>query len=453
MTKSAAFDIKDVQARDWQYYGASARPLYISIYPPLYTRGYVERYGMSNDIALVFKGNQAYWFMTGSQMTALAKQELPRFLKEQWGVYDLYRSQADEFEAFHYAFMKQDVAALSDADLRSLMQRYREAFSPQFLTNNVMETISYHFQHELKGILRGLDVAEERADHLMHVYGLTARKGYLRQAYEAYAAAKSPFEIQQVIEKYHYIITDYMGPKTVTEDVLKEQANVADVSTETADVSDVSEEVRAHLAVLQVIATLQDLRKAQLLMMVVAADRFGKEFAKRSGVPFEDIQFATWEELETAVPSAETLTKRRTQCFMYWDKDGALALGGDDSNEIAGAFDALISAKEGETELKGVCASRGTVTGPVVVVTEHEHFGKVKPGDVLVTTMTRPEYLPIMGLAAAFVCDEGGITSHAAIVAREMKKPCVIATKSGTRFLKDGDMVEVDANAGIVKKI
>lgn len=80
-------------------------------------------------------------------------------------------------------------------------------------------------------------------------------------------------------------------------------------------------------------------------------------------------------------------------------------------------------------------------------------FSKIKVGDVLVTSMTTPNMVPIMQKAAAFVTDEGGITCHAAIVAREMKKPCVIGTKIATKIFKDGDVVEVDATAGIVKKI
>ena len=72
-------------------------------------------------------------------------------------------------------------------------------------------------------------------------------------------------------------------------------------------------------------------------------------------------------------------------------------------------------------------------------------------GDILVTGMTRPEFLPLMEKAAAFVTDAGGILSHAAIVAREMRKPCVIGTHVATKVLKDGDVVEVDADKGIVK--
>jgi len=74
-------------------------------------------------------------------------------------------------------------------------------------------------------------------------------------------------------------------------------------------------------------------------------------------------------------------------------------------------------------------------------------------GDVLVTGMTRPEFLQIMKKAVAFVTDAGGMLSHAAIVARELKKPCILATEVATKVLHDGDLVEVDANKGIVKII
>ena len=65
--------------------------------------------------------------------------------------------------------------------------------------------------------------------------------------------------------------------------------------------------------------------------------------------------------------------------------------------------------------------------------------------------MIKPDYLSAMKKAVAFVTDEGGITCHAAIVARELNKPCIIGTKIATKVLKDGDEVEVDADKGVVK--
>ena len=69
----------------------------------------------------------------------------------------------------------------------------------------------------------------------------------------------------------------------------------------------------------------------------------------------------------------------------------------------------------------------------------------------MVSSMTVPDFLPAMKRASAFVTDEGGITCHAAIIAREMKKPCIIGTKIATQVLKNGTEVEVDANNGVVK--
>jgi pyruvate, water dikinase len=72
---------------------------------------------------------------------------------------------------------------------------------------------------------------------------------------------------------------------------------------------------------------------------------------------------------------------------------------------------------------------------------------------VLVCRMTTPDYLPLMQKAAAIVTDVGGILSHAAIVARELGKPCLTATGSGTTTLHDGQEVEVDGDAGLVRAV
>ena len=74
-----------------------------------------------------------------------------------------------------------------------------------------------------------------------------------------------------------------------------------------------------------------------------------------------------------------------------------------------------------------------------------------KQGEILITQMTQPNIMDIASKASALVTDEGGMLSHAAIISRELKIPCVVGTKFATRVLKDGDLVEVDANTGVVK--
>ncbi len=110
-----------------------------------------------------------------------------------------------------------------------------------------------------------------------------------------------------------------------------------------------------------------------------------------------------------------------------------------------------ISAIHDIKELKGMVACSGKIKGTVRIILKASEQSKVSEGDILITTMTTPDFMPCMKKAVAFVTDEGGITCHAAIVAREWNKPCIIGTKIATKILKDGDLVEVDANKGIVK--
>ncbi len=78
---------------------------------------------------------------------------------------------------------------------------------------------------------------------------------------------------------------------------------------------------------------------------------------------------------------------------------------------------------------------------------------KMQKGDILVSIATNPDLVPAMKKAAAVVTEQGGVTSHAAIVARELRIPCVIGTKIATKVLKDGNKIEVDATKGIVRKL
>lgn len=104
-----------------------------------------------------------------------------------------------------------------------------------------------------------------------------------------------------------------------------------------------------------------------------------------------------------------------------------------------------------ESIVYGSPASLGKVTGKAKIILRQSDFDKFKPGDIIITGMTRPEFVPLMKIASAIITDEGGITCHAAIISRELSKPCVIATQTATKTYKDNDLLEVNANHGIVK--
>ncbi|WP_457549117.1 pyruvate, water dikinase [Archaeoglobus sp.] len=108
--------------------------------------------------------------------------------------------------------------------------------------------------------------------------------------------------------------------------------------------------------------------------------------------------------------------------------------------------------EEGEILVKGLGASPGIGIGKVKIVLNPDEINKVEEGDVLVTTMTTPDMVPAMRKASAIVTDEGGLTCHAAIVSRELGIPAVVGTGNATKVLKDGMIVTVDGDKGLVYK-
>jgi len=101
-------------------------------------------------------------------------------------------------------------------------------------------------------------------------------------------------------------------------------------------------------------------------------------------------------------------------------------------------------------KILGRVAFPGKARGRVVTHLSWVGTTDVKKGDILVCGMTNPQMIPFIKKASAIITDEGGLTCHAAIIAREMKKPCIVGTKIATQALQSGDRVEVDANEGVV---
>ncbi len=114
---------------------------------------------------------------------------------------------------------------------------------------------------------------------------------------------------------------------------------------------------------------------------------------------------------------------------------------GDESEE---------QAKPGTVLISGLGASPGIASGKVRVLKSPDEGRKLKEGEILVAPMTTPDWVPTMRRAKALVTDSGGMTSHAAIVSRELRIPCVVGTRSATRTLRDGELVTVDGAKGRV---
>ncbi|MFH1200663.1 MAG: PEP-utilizing enzyme [Candidatus Micrarchaeota archaeon] len=175
--------------------------------------------------------------------------------------------------------------------------------------------------------------------------------------------------------------------------------------------------------------------------------------AKRLGWTLQQAYAATPVETSAALLGTDFHPDPNAVRVLY-AKDGVCQmLDGEEAKAFLAREGLAGKAHQPVTELKGTCACAGTVRGPAKIIRTAQELGKLKPGDILVTIMTTPDFVRGMKRAAAIVSDDGGITCHAAIVSREFGIPCVVGTHSASKVFFDGDILEVNASHGVVKKI
>lgn len=156
----------------------------------------------------------------------------------------------------------------------------------------------------------------------------------------------------------------------------------------------------------------------------------------------------------TLLQVKESINRRKNQYYVIFSDKNKNYIICENIKDINILKDIMLPNVEAENkEIKGDIANPGKVRGKAKVILNIEDFHKMNSGDILVTTMTTPDFVILMQKSSAIVTEIGGLLSHAAIVSRELKKPCIIGTKIATKVIKDGDLVEVDADKGTVRII
>ncbi len=221
---------------------------------------------------------------------------------------------------------------------------------------------------------------------------------------------------------------------------------------------DLSQHLKNLIRILEDFTKWQDDRKRSTYWYINYGSKLIEEIGKRKNLNLHEMKYLTPTEvkaLEAQTPSEEykkeIQQRMKESAFMDINQECICVIG----KELEQLKDAVLQSEDYSQikEFKGLCASSGIARGRVKIVKSATEVSKVEKGDILVAVMTRPDYVAGMKKAAAIVTEEGGVTCHAAIVSRELKIPCVIGTKIATKALKDGQMVEVDATNGIVRKI
>ncbi len=274
--------------------------------------------------------------------------------------------------------------------------------------------------------------------------------------------------IKKHLQEFSWVNNTYAGKVKLTkEDLLEELedfhyepidfAKIKKEKQEAIEKYNLHPELVTLLTASADITAWQDERKKTIFIIIEQIENVLKELSKRINIPKEFLRYITYNETKTDIlntPNLKEILEERKRGMIHYAiaTDEDIILTGQDYQEfhkrIGEAEKALLETKE----FKGMVARPGLAIGNVRVCKNIESIREFQHGEILVASMTRPEYLPAMKKAAAIVTDEGGITCHAAIVSRELGIPCVIGTKIATKLLQDGDRVEVKANHGLIIK-
>lgn len=159
------------------------------------------------------------------------------------------------------------------------------------------------------------------------------------------------------------------------------------------------------------------------------------------------------QDLEWGIDPAGKLWLLQTRPITTMEKQAANSEQKKGESQSTGSQDSSFKIPDSATVLvRGLGASVGAASGPVRIIHRPSQIDQVKEGEVLVTEMTNPSFVPAMRRAAAIVTDTGGMTSHAAIVSRELGVPCVVGSGTATHALKNGVVVTVDGRSGLIYK-
>lgn len=278
-------------------------------------------------------------------------------------------------------------------------------------------------------------------------------------------------EIKNFINKYCWVGFNYAGPvldyKTAVKELLQSRDNIKlklPTKKEIYQICKFSEKEKQVFYALEMISFTKDLRNATDDYVHYCFSNFYSEISKRTGLAKKEVHFLWDDELNELLIGKKKITSKYIQkkqqfcaAFSLFKsiKVKQYYIGNEAQNKRNYVFKNSNQSlkKSSGNIIKGTVASTGIVTGAVKIIHNVSEIKKVKKGDILVAGMTSPKYMPAVLNSSAIITDDGGLTCHAAIIARELKKPCVIGTKIATDVLKDGDLIEVNANDGTIKII
>ncbi|MFA6322694.1 MAG: PEP-utilizing enzyme [Candidatus Buchananbacteria bacterium] len=451
------------------------------------TVGMRKIYGFGfNRNVVIFEGNKPFkWCTLTIELEYLGNQCYLKFKNK------LFRQKIDKYyselkkkiDQAIILYQKKSLASFSNSQLFDQLELFTNYYRLNFSVGFFAEPFDLIFPKVFNDIFKKYHLTQEESSDLLAIY----QPSYINLEWQDLIILAEKFKqgkdikslLSRHIKKYEWLATGHCGKQNIGKEYFMKRikqliSEHKDLNSELKHLKDLQSKIKNKKKIIVVkykfnqkaldlidlinqVGPWHDLRKELFVKTIFYADELREEIGCRFGYSLKQLQLFTVDELSVLAMNKKLDSGeiKRRQEFIFLDVDFKknklkIFSGKAYKKLVTEEFEEKISQSH---EVFGSVASSGKASGKVKVIYGTRGFEKMKLGDILVTGMTRPEMMPIMKKAKAIVTDEGGMTCHAAIVARELKIPCVIGTKVATKIFKDGDVIEVDAIKGVVKKI
>lgn len=374
---------------------------------------------------LVFDYDNVTWCFKMSDFRRLGEKLIPIYLskKEQiWKDFESYARTLGEhttYEAFY----------------KNYINFWKVCYIPEF--------ISFYIDGLLKPgehiAIQEKSFTEEYEDLLWKFAKEAEKKGI------------NKVNVSCILKEYFWIRNSYYGIHRLTEEEVrteikkkigKKKANAAKVE----DPTSISPEL---VQIGKEMVLMQDKRKKYMMQAAYYLHEHLKAVGNKYHLSMPLMEQSLPQEIlkiQSLMPGfKEQLTIRQRACTIIYDPKKEIRVFNGQILFPKGV------QKKAKFEVRGIVACGGKAVGRAKIIKNVDEIYKVNHGDIIVSPMTSPDLMPAIRRCVAIVTDFGGITCHAAIVAREFTIPCIVGTKDATEIIHEDDLVEVDANSGIVK--
>ncbi len=358
-----------------------------------------------------------------------------------------------------------------DTELLELWEKFHNIYMEFWIVGMVPELANYgSIQYLEKKLSKEIGAGSDKTS-IMEALSAPEKLSFYQEEEVDLSKAEN---IEQHKDKYFWLKNSYNGTKVLDTSFFENRKRELDVKKVNTSVERVlgalqkkvemqrqfklSKEIMDIARAVSTGIEWQDERKKYILTALHTQTLFLEEVSRRFGYDLEDLYNCWYFEVTDIIKGLDLQEKlkKRKNGFGIEYHDYCKNLSEKEIGYFWDFYANLCKSGDEEGLVKGTVVSKGEsviTTGRVRILLDPHDVGSFQEGEILIAPMTSPEYVFAMKKSSAVVTDVGGLTSHAAIVSRELGVPCVVGTRRATSVFKDGDLVEVNTENSTVKKV